>query len=287
MTEEVGTLNVRKEFVDGVIKQTAARKYKFKQAVSIVSTNANDNTYYREDTTVLAGRSGNAIRGLPRGAAFPQRSVELTQHTATIEKYGLEENIFWEDIISNNVDLRDRTLIKIAEGVVKSVDDEIWEVLTEGQVPSAIQSITLTTRKWDVSSAAIIDDLEQARQLIAEQNYDTENLLCFISPKDRRSLVKYLTDKGAQFPKISEGVARNGQLGTIDGITFVVSNSVTASFALVVKPKTVGTWKQLKALQTITKEDPMVSITIRSSELGVTLLTDPKAAVLISGTQDA
>ena len=286
MADEVGTLNVRKEFVDGVIKQIAARAYKFKQAVSIVPTDAWDHVFFQEDTTVLTGRSGNLTRGLPRGALFPQRSVELTKVTKTIEKYGLEDNIFWEDIISNNVDLRDRTLIKIAEGVIKSVDDEIWEELTEAQVPSAIQSITLTTRRWDVSSAAIIDDLSHARQLIAEQNIPTENLMAFISAKDHRSIVTFLTDKGAQFPKVSEGTLDNGIVGKLNGITLVQSNSVTASFALVVVPKRVGTWKALKPLTTITKEDPMVSITIRSSEFGKTLLTDPKAAVLIIGTQD-
>lgn len=284
--EQHGTTLMRTKLFDGIVKGFALASYKFKQAVKVMTTSAWTNFYWRENPEALTARDGNAIKGIPRGAEFPQRSVESTQIKSVIEKYGLEDNIAWEDLIANDIDVRDRTLLRIAEGVTKAVDDEIWDVLTESQNPTNIQSITITNgRSWDAASAAIIDNLLEAKQKIAEKNYDTSNLIAFISPKDHRSIVNYLAEKGAQFPSIGEESAKNGRTGRLAGINLVISNSVSASYALVVVPKRVGTWKEMVPLRTITKEDPLKSLTIRSAELGVTQLTDPSAAVLIEGTQ--
>ena len=284
--EEVGTTGLRKELVDSVIKQVAVRKYKFKQAVTISTTNAWKNTFFRETTDVLAGKTGNAVKGIPRGGAFPQAVVTWQEVAAYIEKYGLEDFIHYEDIITNDINVQRRTIYKITEGVVKAVDDEIWDVLTESQSPSAIESITIAEGyEWDAASAAIIDDLLNAKQQIGENNYDTTNLMAFVSLKDHRSIINYLAGKGAQFPSIGEDMARNGNVGKLAGIKLVVSNSVTASFALVVVPKVCGTWKQAVALSSDLKTEAFKGTRIRICEMGTTQLTDPLAVCLITNTQ--
>lgn len=295
-TEEHATGKMRTQVFDAIVKGFAVASYKFKQAVSIVKTSAWKNSFWRENPDTLTGVATTAgtladIKGIPRGAAFPQATVGFTRITSVIEKYGQEDNIPWEDLISDDIDVRDRTLFRIAEGVTKSVDDEIFAVLTEGATVagtavSQIQSVTIaTTNYWNGASAAIIDDLLQAKQLMAEKNYPTNDVICFINPRDHRSIMNYLAEKGAQFPSIGTDAAANGNIGRLAGINFVVSTSVTDSFALCVIPKRVGTWKELQSLTTVTKEDPLTSLTIRSAELGVTQLTDPKAAVLIIGTE--
>lgn len=284
--QQVGTQNIRAQVIDGVLKGFAERAYKFKQAVSVISTNAWKNIFYRESSTPLTGQAGNSINGIPRGADFPQAVVQWERVTTVISKFGLEDNIHWEDILSDDIDVRNRTLMRIAEGVVKSVDDYIWDTLTESRAPTNIQSVT-TFAPWDVSSAAIIDDLMQAKQKIAEQNYPVENLMAFISAKDHRRIVKYLTDKGAQFPQIGNDLANNGQVGTLAGITLIVSNSVTASYALIVVPQRCATLKELVPFQSTTIENPYKSVTVRAVEECVCQLTDPKAVVLISNTQSS
>lgn len=282
--QEVGTANIRTSFYDSVVKGFAERMYKFKQAVAISPTSAWKNFYYRESNTPLAGTATNGIKGVPRGAAFPQAVVEWERVQTVIQKYGLEDNIHWEDILSDDVDVRNRTLFRIAEGVTKAVDDEIFNVLSENLVVSNIQSVSAAAG-WEQSSAAIIDNIMQAKQKIGEYNYETSNLMMFINHKDHRSIVNYLAEKGAQFPQIGNDMAANGQVGRLAGVQLVVSNSVPASYALVVVPKICGTWKELVPLQTTTKEDPYKSLTVRAVEMGVTQLTDPKAVVLIKGTQ--
>ena len=280
---------MRKKFYDGTVKGFAKAAYKFKQAVSIVPTSAWINYFWREDPDVIGELPGNATKGIPRLADFPSGGTTFERVSSVIEKYGREDTISWEDLISDDVDVRDRTLMRVAERVTKSVDDEIWSVLTENQTVSQIQSISIATelQAWNEASAAVIDDLLQAKQLIEVKNYPTDNLMAFVSPRDYRSMMNYLYEKGAQAPRVGEGIVGNGSQGSIAGINIIVSNSVTASYALVVVPKRCATWKEMVPLTTITKEDPLKSLTIRSVEMGVTQLTDPKACVLIIGTEGA
>lgn len=285
---------LRSEVVDKVIKGFAERSYVFKQALSIVPTSAWDNTFWRETNSVINNLSGNDTKGIPRGANFPSGGPTWQRITKALEKYGREENIAWEDIQSSEIDVQGRTLFRIAERVTKSVDDEIWEVLTDGVATNGgaapeIQSIRIANQlEWTATaSAAIVDDLMNAKQLIAEKFYNVSNLMCFVSPRDHRSIVNYVHTKGAQYAGFGEEAARNGAVGKLAGINFKLSNSVTASFALVVAPKICGTWKTMFPLTTDTKVDAFKSTRIRAVEVGVTQLTDPDAVVIIRNTQRA
>jgi len=259
----VASSTIRKEVIDSMVKQIAERAYKFKQAVAIVPTSAWTNTFFREETTIPAGKSGNATSGIPRGANFPQYSIKWKQVKARIVKHGLEESIPWEDILSDDINVQARTIIKLTNGVTKSVDEEYW----------------------NGASAAIINDLMTASRLIALENYDTSDLLCFISPRDKQSIMNYLADKGAQWMPIATDIATNGRIAKVAGITLIESNSVTASQALVVKPKMCATYKELVSLRSTTIEDPYKSLKIRIVEEGTVELTDPKTVVIIKGTQ--
>ena len=289
---EVGGTTLRSEVVDRVVKGFADRVYKFKQAVSIVPTKAWTSIYYRETNDVLTAQTGNDPKGLPRGANFPQGSVTWNKIQDAMEKYGFEDNIYWEDIQSDNIDVQARTLYRISERVAKSVDDAIWAVLTDGVAAAGgtannIQSIRIAAQaEWtNAASCAIVDNLMNAKQLIAIKNYDIGGLMCFISARDHRSIVNYVHSKGAQYAGFGEEAARNGRVGQLAGIQFIVSNSVTASFALVVVPKICGSWKEHTPMTTDTTMDAFKSTRIRAVEVGVTQLTDPDSVVIIRNTQ--
>jgi len=283
---ESGATGLRAEVIDSMVKQIAAQTYKFKQACAIVPTSAWKNTFFRENTNVLAGGVGNTTKGLPRGANFPQATVSWEEVSVRIVKYGLEDNIAWEDILSNDINIQARTVIKLTQGVVKAVDDEIWDSLTESRAGTGrIQSFAVdgaAGRYWNGASSAIIADLMKASRLIAEKNYDVGDLIAFISPRCKAGIMHTLSSKGAQFPQIATDVTTNGRIGRLAGIQLVESNSVTVSFALVVKPKTCSTWKELVSLRSTTVDDPYKSVKVRVVEEGVLELTDPLAVVLIS-----
>lgn len=290
--EKIGTELIRKEVVDPAIKQIAARKYKFKQAVSVVSTSAWKGTFFRESTDILVGQTGNAVKGIPRGAPFPKASVTWQEVTAYIEKYGLSEYIFFEDIMTNDIDVKQRTIYKITEGVVKAVDDEIWSILTEGAAVAGgsvtnIQSVTMANNyAWNGNSASIIDNLMNGVQLIGEAYYETSNLMLFVNHKDYRSIMNYLYEKGSQARSVGEDVARNGRVPGVAGIkNIVVSSSVAASYSLLVVPKTVGTWKEALPLSSELDVEAFKGTKVTVCEMGKTELHDPLAAVLFIGTE--
>ena len=194
-----GSSILRKEVVDAMVKQVAARSYKFKQACAIVPTNAWTNNFFREQTAIPAGQSGNATKGLPRGANFPQYSLTWQEVTGKILKFGLEDNIPWETLLASEINVQTRTVIRLTEGVVKAVDDYIWDQLTESRAGTGvIQSFAVVQgRVWNGASAAIIDDIMKASRLIEEANYDTNDLMMFVSPKDHQSIMRYVGAKGS------------------------------------------------------------------------------------------
>mgnify|MGYP004417313347 CR=1 FL=1 len=291
---EAGTQETRARLYDSIVKGVTEKTYKFKQVVLVSPTSAWKNFFYREDPSVLTEPAGNAIRGIPRGANFPVAFASWELIQKNIEKYGLEVNMPWEDIISSDFDLQMRQLIKLGERVAKAVDDQIWIDLggtidnvggNSTATTNATQSFSVTARPWTSSSANIIDDLMRAKQLLGENYYPTSDVKVLMNERAHRAVLKYLVDKGAQFPQIATNAAGGGSVSQLAGFDFIVSNSATASNALVVVPKRCATWKELVSFQTNTTEDPFRSVRIRAVEEGVLQLTDPLAVVRIMGTE--
>ena len=279
----VGEANARSTFFDKMIKQVTDRSYVMKQAVSVVSSDAWTNYFFREDTSLLSAGSGTAVKGISRGAEFPTADAAWDRVSTTLEKYGMESVISWEDLKTNQIDVQTRTSIKLGEAVAYAVDSQIYTAIT---TDGAIQSFAIANGyEWNSTSAAILDDLFQGAEKIKDYNYPTDTLLCFVNSREKRSIMKYLAEKGAQFPQIANDVALNGEIGNLAGIKILESKAIAASRALIVVPKRCGTWRELQALTTITKEDPYKSLVIRAVEAGVLNLSDPKAVVFIKNTR--
>lgn len=279
-----GEVDIRKQIIDPTLKGFAKRLYKLKPLLNIVTTGAWRNDYWRASPDTLTAGTTRDIKGIPRGAAFPQASTSFEKIRTDIEKYGLEDSIPWEDIISGEVAVRDQTLIRIAEGIVYSIDRQIWTSIT---ADTDIQTFTIDSQKeWDNVSAAILDDLEYAEQLIGTQHYPTDNLAVVINHYQKRKFMKFLFDNGAQIPSVADQAVRNGVIGTLGNKTFIVSDVVTASQALVMIPKR-NNWKELYALSTDVQNEPYKDVRVRAVELGVVQITDPKTIVWIKNTQNS
>lgn len=289
---EVGQEKLRAEFIDGVVKGFAEREYKFKQAVTLNNTSAWKNTYYRENPNPLTAAGGLGTKGqVPRGVLPPQGAVKWEQVSGYIGKFFYEGVIIWEDILSDNINTQARTLYRVSEHVTKDVDDYLWSILAEDATAitattTRIQLVAITaTKHWSGSSAAIIDDIMNARTLVAQSRYDTSNCMLFVNARDYRSIVKWVTDKGSQFNALANETATNGRVPGLAGVQFVQSESVPASHALLVVPKICATYRELVSFRTTTIEEPYVSIRVRAVEEGLLELTDPDAVVLIANTR--
>jgi len=277
---ETGEDIIRAKTYDTAIKQIANYSYKFKQLVSVVSSSSWKNYFFREQTNVPEGQSGNAIKGIPRGADFPHAVLSWEQVTSRIDKYGLSSTIDHEDIIAGNIDTRNRTILRIAEGVAKAVDSEIYYVVSENETPSNIQTGVLQGGYWDTSSAAIIKDLAKMKAQVKTYYDNASDFAMVINPNMEPNVLHYIYEKGAQATQSGQA-AFNGQIGSPAGVRILTSSVVGASYALFLNPKTCATWKQLMPLQTDTKTDAFKGDTITACEYGVTELHEPKQVVLL------
>jgi len=252
-----------------------------KQLVSVVSTGAWKNSFFREQLAKLAGGSGNTTKGIPRGATFPKATLSWEKVTGVIEKYGLTDTISYEDIISDEIDVRDRTIQRIAEGVTYAVDSEIYEVLSQNLTATDIQSYTRSAGRWAESSAAIVKDIAGAKKLIRDYYANVNDFVLVINPTDEINLTHYLYEKGAQAPTVGTDMALNGSAGKVAGAQVMVSTIVDTSYALLVVPKRCATWKALIPLSTDVVDKKFKGTQITACEMGITQLTDPKAVVLM------
>ncbi len=282
---QMGDGGLRKEVIDKTLKIFAGKKYIFKDVLTIATNVGWSNSYWREDPSVLTTHATSPIRGLPRGATFPQARPKFEEITTYVEKYGLETTIFWEDILAGKLDVVARSLSKIIEAIVSNVDSGIRASI----VASPTASLAIEAGfEWDTASAAIIDNLEEAEEKIGTANYDTSNLMVIVNHRDKRSIINYLVANGQKLASITDEKLRNksGVIGTLGNKTFMVSPNVEASEAFVLVPKVCGTFRQLYPLSSAIKEmDPFVSQTIKAVEVGSTEITDPLAIVHITNTK--
>lgn len=279
-----GSGDLRAEVISKLVTGFALQSYKFKNLISQQKTRAWKNTFYVEGSSELAGGTGSAVKGIPRGANFPYGEPNWTESSARLEKYGMEGVIFWEDERTNDIDVIRRTLLRIGRAVAKAIDDQIYSVLTA----RIENTLTITAgNEWDsvtIANRDPIQDILNSMKLISEDNYDIfkgGNL--WLNPKDYANLMGNANIRNVgQF--WSESVTKDGKMERICGLNIVVSNSVDADEAMVLLPKEALTWTEVLGLRVETVIDPMIKKTVRAGEIGVCLLKNPKAGCKIANT---
>lgn len=265
---------------DLAIKQLANYTYKFKQLVSVVTSSSWKNYFFRESTTIPTGEEGNVIKGISRGAEFPNAVLSWEQISSRIEKFGMSATIDHEDIIAGNIDMKNRIILRLAESVAKAVDTDISLAVSENWTPSSIQTGTLQGGYWNQTSAAIIKDLATMKAQVKAYYDNASDFTMVINPNVEPYILHYIYEKGSQ-ASTSGQAAFNGQIGNPAGVSIITSTVVPVSYALFMVPKTCATWKSLMPLQTETKTEPFIGDTIKACEYGVTELHEPKQVVLL------
>jgi len=290
MADSTGMADLRAENVSKVVTGFALQEYKLKQLCMVQSSNSWKETYYKETAADLTGGAGSAVEGVPRLAAFPYGEPTWTEASSRLKKHGMEGVVSWEDAKTNEVDVIARSLLRIARAVAKSVDAEIWDVISEAVTPVTINSVTITAGdEWDSATVANRDPIQDILNAIKEcqvDNYDplNGNGYLLLNPTDFANLLGNANVRNAgQF--YSDDVTRNGKVGRLCGLTVLVSNSITDDYAAVVVGKEAATWKSAAGLTVSLIEDPGVKYTVRAYEVGACQLKNPEAVCLIVNTQ--
>lgn len=293
MADTQGQADIRDIFIDRLVKGFADEELVFERFVTSGPTSAREIRWVQKTSGFLTSPTTTGFTDDMIETAEGVRPVALaqswTRNTSYVKMWKAEtETISEEDIRDNMVDILGAHLRDVTRAVMKKVNDHIWDILTESQSASDINSVTTTSvggDQWDAASfaAEIAVDVERAKRLIRTNNYEPSHL--FVSPTDYESIVTWLISKGAQAPSIGNSLTSTGQITTLFGLTLVVSNSVTADYAAVAAPKQAVTYRKFMPLRSATIEDPMIGIKVRVAEEGIAMLNDPKAVTLIVDTQ--
>lgn len=282
----------RKQVWEKDIKGFSKKRYVMKELVMIQTTNAWHNSFYQKTATSLTGGSFHGIEGIPPGANFPAVIRGTTLKTARILQHGGEGIILWQDILTSNIRLQSETISDVSDAVVYSVDSKIYNMLSEADTPTTINTVAITAGyEWDSDTVQNRDPVFDLLRCVEAIQTDRYPILTsgrgFVAMNEATFTYLMSNSKVINHPtwKQAAGIIKNGVLASIVGLTIHVTPVVTNDKVLVGMAKTCGTWKIAQPLTVDTIIDKQKKYTIRASEIGVAQLTDPESLCLLTNVR--
>jgi hypothetical protein len=288
MVDTVEMQDIRGLDIEKTVRGFSLTEYIFKNDCLVSAMSGDSVRWYQETAADLTITAPSYIQDVSRLAAFPTVEVSWTRNTSYVKKYAAEDFISMEDIKGADIDVVARTLLRLTRAVTKQVDNDIWNVMTQNQTPATINTVACNA-PWNIASwtgVDIIEDLMDAKMQISNYGYNPEGASLYLSPTDYKSMVTWLiSSKGSSIPAFASDKVSSGTVMQILGLNVKVSLNVTTSGAAVVIPNTACTWKEHTAITSKAIEDVGLGTKFRVYELGIAILTDPRAVTYITGTQ--
>lgn len=292
MADTSAMTDIRGIDIDKLAKGFADEESIFKKYTTQTSTSAREIRWYQKTSGFLVGTTTSGMTselGVTDHLAKPTVIEQSwTRQTSYVKKFFFSSPILSdEDIRDSDIDVLAGNVRDIVRAVENQVDKRIFTVLTESLTATNINSVT-TNAAWNAASYTnvnIIEDLMEAKQKIRTAGYNPEGAILLLNSLNHKSLITWLIDgKGSSIPSFSSDRVKDGVVMEILGLRVVVSENVTADYAVVFIPQRAITWKTFMPMQSAIVDYPLIGKEIRCSEEGEALLTDPKAVTLISNT---
>ena len=292
MADKVGQADIRGERISSVIRVFEKKKFKLKPLLLGVKSDKWTETYYKEDPTILTAAGTRNIKEIGRLSEFPSLNASWTKVSAEHFKYGGEGEISMEDVLTNAINVQARTLEKIAEAIINSVDIAIYAALTAEGSTSGTVAASATWDNPTVANQNPINDLLAGVQAMDENNVDVISNgkgMLLLNPKNYRSLLQ--NSKVINNPSFKTAdVVSNGRVGQLVGLNLVVSTTVTADEAMIIIDQETATWQSVVGLNTVvinnTEATAGIKTLIRSWEIGQIQITNPKKIYTVTNTDE-
>lgn len=284
----VGNSEIFGENISRIVKVFEKKMFKLRPLLLNVKSKNWTETYYKEDPTILTAEGTRNIKEIGRMSQFPTLNPTWTKLSSEHFKYGGESQISIEDILTDAFNVQTRTLEKIAEAIINSIDIAIYAALT---AETGTSGTTASVADWDATAASTrdpIQDILRGIQAMDENNVDALNGgVLLVNPRDHASLI--MNSKVINNPSFKTAdVVSNGRVGQICGLTMVKTTSVTPDEAMIIIDQQTATWQSVVDLTTavITNTETTAGIKslIRSWEIGQIQITNPKKIYTIEGT---
>jgi len=231
-----------------------------------------------EKTTV------NLIDNTDFGAMPVVAEQSWTRKTSYVRKYFVTSPLFTiEDIKDSDPDIIATHIRDLVRAVERRIEKRIYDVITENDTPSTIQTVAIAEEWDDTTNCIPISDMLEAKEKLQNFAYEPNGAIFMMRPDVNRFLLNYLIAvKGSNIPSFSSEKVRSGVVLEVLGLQCVVSTIVTSDKAVVFVPQVAATWKEFMPVKAVQVDDPGIGLYIRVWSEGECLLTDPKAVVFFS-----
>lgn len=288
MADTVEMQDIRGLDIDKAVKGFALQSYIFKNDCTVSAMSGDSVRWYQETAADLTATAPQAVANISPLSTFPTLEVSWARNVSYVKKFAAEGFLSMEDIKSADIDVLARTLLRLTRAVTKQVDTAIYNVLSENDTPVNINTVA-TNAAWNTASYTgvnIIEDIMDAKYQLELYNYTSQGATLYLSPLDYKSLVTWLIDsKGSSIPNFSSEKVSSGTVMQFLGCNIKVTPSVTADKALLAQTSQACTWKSFQDTTSRIIEEPGIGSKVRVWELGIPILTDPRAVCLITNTQ--
>lgn len=288
MADTAGQALIRGIEIDKVAKDMFEEALIFKNEVKTESTPSREIRWYQKTSGYITLSAPAKISPIAYGARPFCAEQSWTRNTSYVKKYMLDSPMInMEDESDSDVQVFLNNTEDITAAVANDLDSDIWDVVSENRSPTNINSVTATAA-WDAASGQDpYEDIAEAEQKIREQTKrPPRNLSLYVSAKGYKDLKVWLVStKGSSIPGFSSQMVENGTLVMFDGKRVVVSENVTADYAMVADLNYAAVYKEFKPLTTAIIEEQGIGRKIRVWTHGITLLVRPKYVCLISNTE--
>lgn len=292
MADTAGQALIRGINIDKVSKDYEDESLIFKKLITVTPTKARECRYYQKTSGFLSSSTRALItapvktRNIAPGARPFVVEQSWTRDNVYTKKYFLESPIInMEDESDSEVKVFLDNMRDVVEAVAFDEDADIWDVVTENQSPSLINS-TAANATWAAASGQDpFEDIMEAKMEIRQQTQKSiRNGVLLVNAQGEKDLLVWLVStKGSSIPNFASEKVGSGTLAGIAGLNVVVSENVTATFALVADLKRACEYKQFMPLQTWIINEEGIGRKIRVSTNGTALLIRPKFVSLITG----
>lgn len=274
--------------IDKLAKGFGDQIYNFLQEVQTRKMKGDSVRWFQKTAGTLTLTSPSASKNVSPGSRPATLEVSWTRNTSFKKKYFIEGFLDKEDIDDAEIDTFSTTVRDLTEVIVRDRDSDIWDVMSENQTPSEIQTFATTAQggdQWDAANFAAdpIVDLLHAKKLIQDQGYNPEGATLLLDTLGTKSLVAWLiSGKGSSIPGFSSEKIKTGVVMGLLGLNVKTSLNVTTDKALVIVPKRAVTYSESEGITANTTVDPGIGRNIRVWASGIAYRTDPLAIVLIT-----
>lgn len=292
MADTSGMYEIRGIDVDKAAKGFADEEIILKRYVTVTPTSAREIRWYQKTSGFLGGTTTSGITAdlIDNTAPLALPTVveqSWTRNTSYVRKYFVESpTISEEDIRDSDIDVLSTNIRDLTRAVQRRVEVRIFNVLTESQSVSNINSVTTTSvggDQWDAASGQDpIKDIMRAKRLIRESGYNPEGGILMLDSQGHEALLSWLiSDKGASVPQFASQKLVEGVVMEILGLRVIVSEAVVSDYGVVFVPEKSCTYKVFTNITAREIVDEGIGVKVRVWEEGEALLTDPKSVTLI------